>query len=158
MRFIFSLILVLLPSIELLPPLNRSVLLYIDRVIGTKVGAGECWDLAAMALDYADAFHDRSSEKTLYIFGKVVNPETTVIYPGDIIQMKNVKLQYKKDNGLYTESMDHHTAIVYKVNGKGDFEIAHQNTSFSGRTVGKSALRLHDVKSGKLTFYRPISK
>lgn len=122
------------------------------------VGSGECWDLAAAALAHAGAFHDRSSEKTIYVFGKVVDPNKDQIFPGDIIQMKNAKLQYKKDNGLYTESMDHHTAIVYKVNGKGDYEIAHQNTSFSGRVVGKSFLLLSNLKSGKMTFYRPILK
>ncbi|MDZ7605694.1 MAG: hypothetical protein U5K79_08915 [Cyclobacteriaceae bacterium] len=116
------------------------------------------WILAAQALEYAGAFHNRSSVKTVYVYGEVVEPEKKIIYPGDIIQMKNVKLQYTKGNGIYTETMDHHTAIVFKVIGKGDFEIAHQNTSFSGRKVGKSTLRLEDIKGGKLIFYRPILK
>jgi hypothetical protein len=140
------------------PALNMKIIEFVNQSMGKTVGAGECWDLAAIALDYADAYHDRSSEKTIYIFGKEVDPEANTIYPGDIIQMKNVKLQYNKDNAIYTEHMDHHTAIVYKVNGKGDYEIAHQNTSFSGRKVGRSTLRLEDMKSGKLIFYRPISK
>jgi len=141
-----------------IPELNKKIIDFVNQSMGKTVGAGECWDLAALSLEYAGAFHDRSSEKTIYVFGKVIDPEKKKIYPGDIIQMKNVKLQYKKDNGIYTENMAHHTAIVYQVNGKGDFEIAHQNTSFSGRKVGKSSIRLDDVKSGKLTFYRPISK
>jgi hypothetical protein len=158
MRFIISIFLFLLPLKDTVPPLNSSIVKFLDKVEGTTVGSGECWDLAAMALDYADAYHDRSSEKTIYVFGKEVDPESNTIYPGDIIQMKNVKLQYNKDNAIYTEHMDHHTAIVYKVNGKGDYEIAHQNTSFSGRKVGRSTLKLEDMKSGKLIFYRPISK
>ena len=139
-----------------IPELNQNIIKYIDSVVGKQVDRGECWDLANQALTQSGAKFDRSSKKTLYQFGKEVDPQTDVIYPGDIIQFENVKLEYEKDNYVYTESMGHHTAIVYEVYEKGNYRLAHQNTSFSGRKVGLSDLRLDDVKKGKMTFYRPV--
>jgi hypothetical protein len=51
--------------------------------------------------------------------------------------------------------MTHHTAIVYNVIDKGVYEIAHQNTQFSGRKVGISTLNLNHIVKGKTYFYRP---
>jgi hypothetical protein len=141
-----------------IPNLNNKVVEYVDSVIGKQVGRGECWDLAASALDHAGAYLDRSSQKTIYIFGKEVNPAETKIFPGDILQMSNLKIEYTEDNIIYTESMPHHTAIVYEVLANNHYKIAHQNTSFSGRKVGLSELRMSDIKKGKIIFYRPYRK
>jgi len=54
--------------------------------------------------------------------------------------------------------MEQHTAIVYKVLGNGIFEIAHQNTDFSGRKVGISKLNINHIVKGKIFFYRPTKK
>jgi hypothetical protein len=140
------------------PELNQKIVEYLETVIGKTVDRGECWDLANQALSTSGAYFDRSSQRTIYIFGKEVNPEKEAIYPGDIIQFTNVKLQYEKDNVIYTETMAHHTAIVYKVYDKGHYELAHQNTGFSGKKVGLSDLRIKDVKNGKMKFYRPFRK
>jgi hypothetical protein len=141
-----------------IPSLNLKVVKYVESVIGEKVGRGECWDLASGALDYAGAFLDKSSEKSIYVFGKKLNPETDEIFPGDILQIENVKMEYTKDNTIYTENMTHHTAIIFGVIKKGHYRIAHQNTSFSGRKVGISELNLDHVKKGKIIFYRPYQK
>lgn len=139
------------------PPQNKKIVNFLNTVIGKKVDRGECWDLANAALSASDSYFDRSSKKSIYIYGEPINPDKDQIYPGDLIQFKNVKLKYTKDNVEYREQMSHHTAIVYKVHGPGNFEIAHQNTSFSGKKVGVSALKLQDVEKGKLSFYRPIA-
>ena len=141
-----------------IPPLNKKVIKYVDSVIGEKVGRGECWDLASAALDYAGAFLDKSSQKTIYIFGHKLNPDKDEIFPGDILQIENVKMEYTNGNTIYTENMIHHTAIVFEVIDKGFYKIAHQNTSFSGRKVGVSELKLEHVKKGKIIFYRPYQK
>lgn len=141
-----------------IPSLNMKVVKYVDSVIGKTVGRGECWDLASAALDYAGAYLDKSSKKTIYVFGHKLNPATEEIYPGDILQIENVKMEYTKDNAIYTENMTHHTAIVHQVVAKGHYKIAHQNTSFSGRKVGVSELNLDNVKKGKIIFYRPYRK
>jgi hypothetical protein len=140
------------------PLLNRKIVEYVDTVIGKTVDRGECWDLANQALSRSGAFFDRSSKRTIYVFGKDVDPKREKIFPGDIIQFTNVKLQYEKDDAIYTETMAHHTAIVYKVYADGHYQLAHQNTGFSGRKVGLSDLKLEDVKTGKLKFYRPYNK
>jgi hypothetical protein len=54
--------------------------------------------------------------------------------------------------------MGQHTAIVYKVLGDGVFEIAHQNTGFSGKKVGISELNINYIVKGKIYFYRPTQK
>ena len=141
-----------------IPPLNKKIISFIDSVIGEKVGRGECWDLAATALDHAGAYLDRSNQKDIYVFGKKLNPSKDHIFPGDILQIENLKLEYTKGNTIYTENMSHHTAIIYEVIDQNQFKIAHQNTSFSGRTVGVSTLKMQNIKKGKVIFYRPYKK
>ena len=156
---VFLFILWLLPTIDAgIPDLNRSIILYVESNIGIQVGSGECWDLAAAALKHAGAYLDQSSQKTLYVFGKKVDPNKEKVYPGDILQMENVKLQYTEGDMEITESMKHHTAIVYEVIDRGNYQVAHQNTSFSGRKVGVSNFNLNNMKSGKVIVYRPIKK
>ena len=141
-----------------LPDLNQKVVKYLDTVIGKTVDRGECWDLANHALNASGAYFDRSSQKSIYIYGKEINPDKEEVLPGDLIQFKNVKLKYEKDDVIYTESMAHHTAIVYKVYQSGHYQLAHQNTGFSGRKVGLSDMKLADVTTGKMNFYRPYKK
>jgi len=141
-----------------IPGLNQKVKEYVSQVIGTKVDRGECWDLASEALNYAGAYLDRTNEKNLYIFGERINHKKEKVYPGDIIQFENVTLEYREGNTIYTETMSHHTAIVYDVIATHHYEIAHQNTSFSGKKVGISELKLDNVKKGEMIFYRPTRK
>ena len=75
-----------------------------------------------------------------------------------MIQFENVTVEYKKGYSTFTETMGHHTAVVYKVNAKGDFQIAHQNTSSWGKKVGVSNFNLAHVKKGKIMIYRPIKE
>ena len=136
-----------------IPSLNKKVLEYVETVIGEQVDRGECWDLAFQALNRIDAKWDGN-----YKFGIELNPDNMDIYPGDIIQFKDVEVKYQEGNTIYTETMAHHTAIVYRVLDKGVFELAHQNTGFSGRTVGVSKLDLDTVVSGRMWFYRPAAE
>ena len=157
MKYSYLFILFFLSKPEI-PSLNQKVIIYVDSVIGKKVDRGECWDLAAAALNHAGAYLDRSSQKNIYIFGKKINPRKENVFPGDIIQLENVKMEYTKGNGIYTESMPHHTAIIYEILGKDHYKIAHQNTSFSGKKVGVSELKMSYIKKGKVTVYRPYKK
>jgi len=145
-------------TINDIPPINQKIIAYVDTVLGKQVDRGECWDFAAAALNYAGGYLDRRSEKTLYVFGEKINPNKDKVYPGDIIQFEEVALEYQKGNMIYKENMPHHTAIVYKVIEEGHYNLAHQNTSFSGKKVGLSELKLNDVKKGKLIFYRPVGE
>ncbi|WP_420580320.1 hypothetical protein [Reichenbachiella sp.] len=141
-----------------LPELNAKIITYVDSVMGTKVARGECWDLAAGALSYSGAYFDRSSMKTVTIYGRRLNLKKEEILPGDLIQFENVQMKWTDGNTTYSSSMGQHTAIVYKINGPGDFEMAHQNTSDWGKKVGVSNFNLNHVTKGKVMIYRPISK
>jgi len=136
-----------------IPKTNAIIVNYVKTVIGKKVDRGECWDLAKEALTLVNAKWDGE-----FKYGKLLNPKKDTIYPGDIIQFKKVVVEYKSSDGLETtlQTMDQHTAIVYKINGIGDFDIAHQNTAFSGRKVGISRLVLKNIKKGKIYIYRPV--
>jgi hypothetical protein len=140
-----------------IPEANATIIKYIESVIGKKVDRGECWDLANQALKLVKADWDGE-----FKYGKLLDPKKDTIYPGDIIQFKNVVIEEVEENGNETlttkQKMAQHTAIVYKVNGQGDFMIAHQNTSFSGRKVGVSRLVLKYVKRGQIYIYRPVTK
>ena len=99
-----------------LPELNAKVIDYVNKNMGKKVDRGECWDLAAGALAYADVYFDRSSIKTGTIYGKELDPEEDEILPGDWIQFKKVKMKWQEGNKIYESSlgMPDHAAIVYK--------------------------------------------
>ena len=155
MKYLFLIFILISDGI---PDLNRKVLEYADSVMGTTVGRGECWDLAAGALDYAGAYLDRSDISKIYIFGKELNPKKDTIYPGDIIQLEDVLLENKTTNSIIRQTMTQHTAIIYEILGNNHYRIAHQNNSFSGDKVGVSELNLNHMTKGKAIFYRPFAK
>ena len=135
------------------PALNKTVHAFVKSSLGKKLGRGECWDLAAQALNKAGADWDGQ-----FGFGKKVDPLRECIYPGDVIQYRNVRVQYRIGDTFYGEEMDQHTSIVYEVKEKGSYVVAEQNTSRLGRKVGLSDLALDNVKKGKLQFFRPVKK
>ena len=139
-----------------IPDINKKVIKYVDTVIDETVGGGECWDLADLALTAAGAQFDKSSRKTIYIFGKRYNPDQDMILPGDFIQFEDVTVSYTNGNKIFTENYNHHTAIVYKINSDKSLQLAHQNTSFAGRKVALSDFNTKNVEKGKLYFYHPI--
>lgn len=136
---------------EDIPKLNQRIVDYVQTVIGKQVDRGECWDLAYQALNRNNAKWDGQFE-----YGKRLNPDKDKIFPGDIIQFKNVKIKYTINQMIYMEQMDQHTAIIYKVKARNIFDIAHQNNSFSGRKVGISTLDMNTIIRGKVFIYRPV--
>ena len=138
---------------QTLPPLNQKIVDYVTTVIGKKVDRGECWDLANRALVDNNAEWDGE-----YKYGTLLNPKKDEILPGDIIQFEKVKVVFKTGNTTTTEVMPHHTAIVYRVKELGIYELAHQNTGFSGRKVGLSEFNLNNMVKGRIYIYRPKSK
>jgi len=133
------------------PELNKKIVLYIKNNMGKQVARGECWDLAAEALNNCEATWDGS-----YGFGKVVNYKKDCVYPGDVIQFKNVKLKYTEGEYTLTESLEHHTALVYEVKSKSVYVIADQNNRFTGKNVGVRNFDLTTTVSGSIKIYRPV--
>lgn len=138
-------------SNDSIPELNKKIITYVKTTIGTKVNHGECWDLAAEALDRNNASWDHQ-----YRYGKKYDPSKENVLPGDMIQFENVVLKYHKGDRIIQETMEHHTAVVYDVKEKDVLVIAHQNNGFSGRKVGLSELDLNTVTHGKMFFYHPV--
>jgi hypothetical protein len=134
-----------------IPELNKKMYEFVKSKLNKKVGRGECWDLAAQGLNSIGANWDKD-----YVFGKEVDPVKDCIYPGDIIQFEGVKIQYQKGKTTYFEEMDHHTAVVYKVNDKGSYVVAEQNTSVHGKKVGLSNLELKNILKGKYKIFEPV--
>ena len=83
-----------------IPELNLGVVHFVNSNMKKKVGRGECWDVAAEALNLLDATWDHS-----YVFGQEVDYQTQCIYPGDIIQFEGVTVKYDKNGIHYTETM-----------------------------------------------------
>lgn len=137
-------------SCDSTPVLNKKIIDFVKTKIGKKVGKGECWDLAAEALNSVGAKWDGN-----YKFGAEVNYKKDCVHPGDIMQFEGVTLQYKIGTKMYMEKMQHHTAIVYEVNGKEDFVLADQNTGRSGKKVGLSPFKFADMTKGKFKVFRP---
>lgn len=132
------------------PGLNQQVIAFVKTKIKKKVGRGECWDLAAEALNSIGAKWDGK-----YTFGTPVDPKKDCIFPGDIIQFEGVVVKYQKGNMKYQEDMSHHTAIVYEVQQNDVYTLAHQNIGTSGRKVGLTPLDLKNITKGKYQIYRP---
>lgn len=133
-----------------IPELNRAVLEFVKERVGKKVGAGECWDLAAEALNNAGAQWDG-----LYGFGELVDWKRGELFPGDIVQMENVEVEHREGSSIHRERYGHHTAVIFEVHAKGEYTLAHQNIDPVGRKVGLTGFALRDVRGGKLLFYRP---
>jgi len=132
--------------------INSSVMAFVDSVMGTQVGRGECWDLAQAALDKHGADWKRPVS-----YGVPLIPGTDEVMPGDIMQFKTLKLTEKLPNGgtrWETLGAPDHTAVVYEVLGPMRYRLAHQNIGGS-RIVQITELNLSLVTSGQYWMYRP---
>lgn len=139
-----------MPDCNEVPSLNKSILQYVKNQIGKKVGTGQCWDLAAGALNTHKAKWNGQ-----YEYGRLVKPSEECVYPGDIIQFDGILIEVRLPNGYRQEEMPHHTAIVYEVHAKGNYTIAHQNYGNSSKKVLTTPLELKNIKRGKIKIYRP---
>lgn len=133
-----------------LPPVNRAIVAFVQEHMGKKVDRGECWDLAAAALNEAHATWDGA-----YGFGDLIDWRKDTIIPGDIVQFEGVTIKHFEDGRTESMSMGHHTAIIVEVHERGSFTMAHQNFGRNGRKVTLLDFRMADVRAGKITFHRP---
>ena len=137
---------------DTIPPLNRRIVEYVQTHMGKKVDRGECWDLAAGALNESGATWDG-----FYGFGTVVDWRKQEVLPGDIIQFEGVEVEHREGNSVRRDTFVKHTAVVFEVRERGVYLIAHQNYN-KVRKVATLDLRMSDVRGGKLRFYRPVGE
>ena len=135
------------------PELNPRILSFVTSVLGKTVGRGECWDLAQQALDANLADWSRPTR-----FGILLNPSVDVIKAGDIIQFRSVTLVEQLPNGrrMSTVGAPDHTSVIYKVLGKMNYTLAHQNVG-GKRFVVTENMNLGNVTSGQYQIYRPTA-
>lgn len=124
---------------------NDKIITFVNSNKGKKVGTGQCWDLASAALNFAGA-----KWKSPYGYGTKLNFSTETVMAGDIIHFKNVKIKHGNFTGAYPE----HTAIIYKVKKKGEYEIAEQNNNNRFYVI-ISDFNLAWKTAGKIEIYRP---
>jgi len=126
--------------------------------LGTKVGDGECFAFVKTiledngcktALDYEDGS-----------WGDPVKAEDVQV--GDVIQLQDVKIAFKKGNKTFNANFPKHTQLVIEAPGKGKFVVLEQNTDFGDvadpKVVQKHTFDVKSVTAGKVTFYRPVKK
>lgn len=135
---------------DTIPSLNQKIVEYAKVNLKKKVGRGECWDLAAGALNTHNAKWDGR-----YKYGTPVDFKNDCLYPGDIIQFERVVIETRDANGYFRLEMPHHTAVVYEVHNKNSITIAHQNYN-NVRKVILTEVQFSNVKSGKVMIYRPV--
>jgi hypothetical protein len=143
-----------LPADLLRLELNGKIVKFANKVMGTTVGRGECWDLAQQALDQNLAEWSRPTN-----FGLSLNPGIDEIKAGDIIQFHNLKITTQLPGGVTRrESLGapDHTAIIYKVLGEKRYTLAHQNVR-GNRSVIIGDINLANVTSGRYRIYRPVA-
>ena|SRR5688572_10715308 len=135
--------------LDSIPALNREIIAFVDSRMKKKVGRGECWDLAAEALNASNAKWNGKFQ-----FGRKLNHDEEIL-PGDIIQFEGVKIKFQEGNARITQVLKHHTGIVYTMKGKQQFDMANQNTAEHGKKVALTFIDLEQVISGKYFIYRP---
>jgi len=143
-----------LPAELLNLELNGKISEFVDKVLGSTVGRGECWDLAQEALDTNLADWTRP-----LTFGLPLDPERAEIKAGDIVQFRNLKTTEQlsdKTTRWETLGSPDHTAVIYKVLGKKHYTLAHQNVRGKRRVI-TSDINLAKATSGEYWIYRPVA-
>jgi len=150
--------------------LGRKIVAYCKGQLDKPVGDGECAALAEHALRECGAKGqgDDHPNKGDYAWGElvlVVNGGAPVSFEsgkpadvraGDVIQFRDAQFEGRKGRGTYTQSAPHHTAVVAEKDATGiTLKIFDQNSN-GQRVVKEGQIRLNDLKSGWLRFYRPI--
>ncbi len=125
---------------------GASVLDFAVKAKGTKIGDGECWTLADIALSRAGAAHP-----DVYVFGRRLRADEAP-RGGDIIQFESVRLE--RGGGAF-QSFPHHTAVVSRARGRV-VSLLHQNWGAPGRIVSTLDINLNHHKGGSLVIYRPV--
>jgi hypothetical protein len=135
------------PSSSAIPSLNQAVLDFAVSNIGKQVGSGQCWELGAEALAYANAEPPRGQ-----VFGDVV-PLTSAL-PGDILEFNSA--HFVGAGYWLSLGSPYHTAIVSGVQGTS-VAMLNQNVN-NVKLVQITIIHLADLQSGTITVYRPAAR
>jgi hypothetical protein len=139
---------ILFSSFRTIPvPVAGKILEFCKTNFGKKVDRGECWDLAAAALNYANA--DWTSP---FNFGDKIDYKKEGLNPADVLQFTNAKFMFPNRSMSFPQ----HTAIVYKAD-KTKITVYHQNFN-NKKVVDTLTFTLENITKGKIDAYRPKAK
>lgn len=130
-----------------IPYLNQKVLEFATSHLGQQVGNGQCWELGAEALAYANAEPPHGQ-----VFGDAVPVASTL--PGDILEFDNA--HFVGANYWLSLGAPYHTAIVSAVEGNS-IAMLNQNVN-NVKRVQITIIHLADMQSGTMTVYRPAAR
>lgn len=145
-KFIVAAIFAIAVSFTHAQSVQEKILSFSQKNMKKKVDRGECWDLAAAALNNANAQWESPHD-----FGDKIDYRTE-LQPGDILQFTNVKFVFPFGSASFPK----HTAIAYKT-GKNSVTVFHQNFN-NHRYVDTLTLYFDQIKGGTLQAYRPKAK
>jgi hypothetical protein len=126
------------------PELNRRVVKFCQHRLGSAVGDGVCWTLAAKALKAAGA-----KRSGLYAWGRELAAGEPLL-PGDILQLEQAKLKTPRR----TRAFPHHTAVVEEVRPDG-IVVLQQNVDPLGKVVQRDTWPTSAKREGIMRAYRP---
>lgn len=167
--------------------LGDRVVAFCKQHKGKCVGKGECSNLAEAALraagaksrgrhhyrggDFGGDLRGNEDERMAdYVWGELVfvlehdgahlkaTGQISDVRPGDIIQFRDAELAGPSDDGHYTVTAKHHTAIVSGVQNKGMVLKIYQQNTNGRRFVTADRLRLSDLQQGRLRIFHPIPR
>jgi hypothetical protein len=134
-------------GLSTIPALNQRVLDFAVSNLGKQVGFGECWELGADALVYANAEPPRGQ-----VFGDAV-PLNSML-PGDILEFDNAR--FVGAGYWLALGAPYHTAIVSGVQGNS-VAMLNQNVN-NVKRVQITVIHLADLHSGTIAVYRPAAR
>lgn len=155
MNLLLTLLLTTSPMVQdaAIPALNQRIVDHVRAQEGKQVGRGECWDLAADALNATGAKWDGQ-----YGFGRMYNPKKEPMAVGDIIRFQNVNMERRTTEGTERFSFMEHTAVIVEVKSTDEFVIMHQNFGPAGRKASTLLIRPSEMVKGRLLFHRPVEQ
>jgi hypothetical protein len=126
-----------------IPPLNRAVVEFARKALGTCVRGGDCTHLPEECLKAAGV-----GKRGIYRWGRELGPREPWL-PGDILQFERTSVKmYKASRYLV-----HHSAVIDEVN-HDTVTVLHQNAFPKGKIVQRETWPLAGIK-GYIAAYRP---
>ena len=126
-----------------IPPLNRAVVEFARKALGTCVREGDCTHLPEDCLKAAGV-----GKRGIYRWGRELGPREPWL-PGDILQMERTSVKmYKASRYLV-----HHSAVIDEISHDA-VTVLHQNAYPKGKIVQREAWPIAGIK-GYLVAYRP---
>lgn len=148
--------------------ISSKVVSWAHGKLGQRVGRGECWDLVDAALKAAGARSSTTKgHDDDYNWGTAIRLEE--VAPGDVLQFRDFVVTTRTDkvvrfpDGRISSSMaetlarrPHHSAIVYHVDGGGQFRVYEQHVKPAGPRVQDHVVPTRNVAAFRVVTHEVV--